>query len=293
MVGELAGLGCAPLWAIATILIKTQTDKLEVLQINAIRSIFAMAFALVIFPIFGSLDDIYSLSLSTIAFLFISIAIGMVLGDSLYFKGMGIIGVSRAMPMSIIYPVFVLPFSVILVGETLSIMNAAGIFIIIVGLYLIAAPQNRSEEQSKKARKQQWRGIFLVLAASLCWAAGTVILKFAMTKLDPIMAGAIRMPFTTLALFLIIYLRKGTAKVWNHGFRSLAILGLAGILGIGLGGLLFMTGVKYTGPAKTAILSSTAPLFGAPLSMFMLREKLTLKIVLGTILCVAGIWFVV
>ena len=50
------------------------------------------------------------------------------------------------------------------------------------------------------------------------------------------------------------------------------ILALAGILGIGLGGVFFMVGVKDIGAAKTAILSSTAPLFGVPLSMLMLYE---------------------
>lgn len=101
------------------------------------------------------------------------------------------------------------------------------------------------------------------------------------------------MPFMTLVLFVIVYLRKGTVKKRNTGISSLAILSLAGILGIGLGGLLFMVGVKHAGAAKTAILSGTAPLFGAPLSMFILHEKITLRIVLGTILCVIGIWFVI
>jgi len=101
------------------------------------------------------------------------------------------------------------------------------------------------------------------------------------------------MPFMTLVLFVIANLRRSAAKVWNHGLRSLTILALAGILGIGLGGLLFMIGVKNAGAAKTAILSATAPLFGVPLSMLILRERITLKIVLGTILCVVGIWFVI
>ena len=119
------------------------------------------------------------------------------------------------------------------------------------------------------------------------------MLGFAMTGLNSLLAGAIRMPFMTLVLFAIIYFRKGDIRPWSGGLSSFVILSLSGIIGIGFGGVLFMLGVKYAGAARSAILSSTAPLFGVPLSMFMLRERITLKIVLGTILCVTGIWFVI
>jgi DME family drug/metabolite transporter len=221
------------------------------------------------------------------------VIIGLVLGDTLYIKGMGIIGASKALPISITYPIFVLPFSATIIGESLSILTIGGVFITVMGLYLITAPQRGSERASGAMRKRHWWGVSLILAASLCWAVGTMSLRFAMVDLDPILAGAIRMPFMTLVLFAIVNFRRSAAKVWNHGLRSLTILALAGILGIGLGGLLFMVGVKNAGAARTAILSATAPLFGVPLSMLMLRERITLKIVLGTILCVVGIWFVI
>lgn len=120
-----------------------------------------------------------------------------------------------------------------------------------------------------------------------------MLLKFGLEELDPIVASAIRMPFMTLVLLTMISLKKSGSKTWYYGGRSLTILALAGILGIGVGGLLFMMGLEYAGAARTAILSATAPLFGVPLSMLILRERITLKIVAGTILCVIGIWLVI
>jgi DME family drug/metabolite transporter len=288
VIGEIAALGCAPLWAISSILLKSQTDKVDALQINAIRGLFAAAFAVAIFLITGGIDQFSSLPLSAVIYLLLAAIVGFVAGDTLYIKGMGIIGVSRALPMSITYPIFVLPFSVTIGGESLSFLTVAGVFIAAMGLHLITAPQRRSERE-KATQKWHWWGTSLILAASLCWAIGTVLLGFAMTSLSPILAGAIRMPFMALVLFMMVYLRKSTVKVWSQGFSSLAILALAGIMGIGVGGLLFMIGVKHAGAAKTAILSSTAPLFGVPLSMLILHEKITLKIVFGTILCVIGV----
>jgi len=293
LIRELGGLACAPLWAVSTILLKSQTDKLNAMRINAFRGISASAFLLIAAAIFGRMEQLATLSLSAVAYLWLSVLIGLVLGDTLYIKGMGIVGASKSLPISIVYPIFVLPFSMTIGDESLSIMAIVGMFIVVAGLYLITAPERGSEKLSGEARRHYWRGVFFVLGATFCWAVGTMVLNFAMTELDPLLAGAIRMPFMTLVLLAIIYFRKGDIKPWSCGLNSLMILSLSGMLGIGFGGLLFMTGIKYAGPAKTAILSSTAPLFGVPLSAITLRERITLKMALGTVLCVLGIWIVI
>lgn len=293
MIGELGGLACAPLWAISSILLKSQTGKVDALRINALRGIYASAFVIALVPIFGKIDQLRDVSLPGVAYLWTATIVGLVLGDTLYIKGMAIIGVVRALPMSVIYPILVLPFSVFIVGEKLSPLTIVGILLTVVGLYVITAPKRGIEKVSDESRKRYWVGILFTLGALLCWAVGTTILNFGMVKLDPIVASAFRMPFMTLVLLTIVFVRKDTRKAWHPGWRSLSLLGLAGILGIGLGGLFFMIGLKYAGPAKTAILSSTSPLFGIPLSALILREKVTIRIVLGTILCLIGIWFVI
>jgi len=293
LIQELGGLACAPLWAISSVLLKSQSGKYNAMHINAIRGMFASAFTLAMLPIFGNIKSFYDLTFLAVIYLFSSVIIGMIVGDTLFIKSMDIIGVSKALPISIIYPIFVLPFSILFIGETLSIITICGIFITAGGIYFMTAPPRNSEKLGGLNRKLYWKGILFVLGACLCWAAGTIILKFAIANMDPILAGAIRMPFMTLAIFTIIYLQKGNLRPWRYSSKSLTALGVAGILGIGVGGLLFMIGVKYAGPAKTSILSSTAPFFGVPLSMFTLRERITFKIVLGTILCVFGIWLVI
>jgi drug/metabolite transporter (DMT)-like permease len=290
---ELGGLGCAPLWAISSILLKSQTDKVDALRINALRGIFASVFLIAIVPIFGKVDQLWNLSLPALIYLWLSVIIGLVLGDTLYIKGMGIIGVARALPISITYPILVLPFSATIIGEDLPALTIVGVLVTAVGLYFITAPKRNAEREPAASRRRYWWGVFLLLVASLCWAAGTTILNFGMLELDPILAAALRMPFMTLVLFTIVFLKKGSRRTWYPGGRSLMILSLAGTIGIGLGGLLFMAGIKHGGVARTAILSSTAPLFGMPLSVLILHEKVTAKMVLGTVLCVIGIWLVV
>lgn len=293
MLRELGGLACAPLWAISSIMLKSQTGKVDALRINALRSIFASAFLIIVALFSGRLSQLADLPPYAIFYLYFSVVIGMVVGDTLYIKGMGLIGVARALPISITYPIFVLPFSAIIIGESLTALTLIGVFITAIGLCVITAPQKQSEEVSQITRKQYWRGVSFLLIASFCWAIGTITLKFGVAKLDPIVAAAIRMPFMALVLLMIIFVKRDRGKKWYYGPKSLTVLALGGILGIGLGGLFFMLGIKYAGTARTAILSATAPLFGVPLSMIFLHEKITLRIVLGTILCVFGIWLVI
>ncbi len=293
LIGELGGLACAPLWAISTILIKSQTNKVDALRINALRSVFGSIFLIAIFPVFGKIDMLGDLSFSAVAYLWLSVLIGLVLGDTLYIKGMGIVGAARALPISITYPIFVLPFSITIIGEDLSRLTIVGVLIAVAGLYIITAPKRGAKEVPAETRRQYWWGIFLLLAASSLWAISTTILNFSMIELEPIVAAVIRMPFMALALWIIVFLKKDTRKAWYPGRKPLLILALAGILGIGMGGFLFMVGIKYAGPAKTAILSATTPLFGLPLSVVMLRERITLRMVVGTILCIVGIWFAI
>jgi len=53
-------------------------------------------------------------------------------------------------------------------------------------------------------------------------------------------------------------------------------------------GLLLVTGLA--GAGKTASLSATSPLFAAPLAALFLKEPLTRRLILGTLVSAAGVW---
>ena len=67
---------------------------------------------------------------------------------------------------------------------------------------------------------------------------------------------------------------------------------MAGLLGTGLGSVLFIYAVETLGAAETAFLTTSAPLFALPMGVVFLGEHLTARILLGTLVTVAGIWLV-
>ena len=58
-------------------------------------------------------------------------------------------------------------------------------------------------------------------------------------------------------------------------------------------GALWLFGLRYAGAAKAATLSSTAPVFAAPLAVLFLGERLTPQVGVGILLTIAGIWLVI
>ena len=66
----------------------------------------------------------------------------------------------------------------------------------------------------------------------------------------------------------------------------------ARIIGTGIGSVLFIYAVEDIGAAKTAFLTTSAPVFALPMGVLMLNEKLTPRELIGTVATIAGIWLV-
>jgi drug/metabolite transporter (DMT)-like permease len=54
----------------------------------------------------------------------------------------------------------------------------------------------------------------------------------------------------------------------------------------------FIYAVESIGAAKTAFVTTSAPVFALPMGVAFLSEKLTPRVLLGTAITIAGIWLV-
>jgi len=89
--------------------------------------------------------------------------------------------------------------------------------------------------------------------------------------------------------FLVVIGRGHLGELKRIDRQSLWLLLATGILGWGVGAVLYSAAVQLLGPSKTAIIGATSPLFAAPLSWLFLHERPTRYTVLGTVLTVVGI----
>ena len=290
MTGELCAIACAFSWALSSTLLKSQTDKVNVISLAAWRTVPGLFIYLVLLFFSGRANDVLHLPLRALAFLVGSTLLGMGLGDLLYIRSMKLIGLSRAMPLTSTYPFFTLILALLFLGERLSWAIVGGAVLITGGAYLLAFP--RGKIRSSAEAEGDLRGVALALVAAICWAVSTVMLRLGLEGVDIAVASFIRMSVLVVALFALLFQRQEVSRIREYGLRPLGIVFLAGVIGTGLGNFTFLVALQRSGAAKTSILTSTTPLFGVPLSL-VLREKLTSRTLLGTTLAVVGVWLTI
>jgi drug/metabolite transporter (DMT)-like permease len=116
-----------------------------------------------------------------------------------------------------------------------------------------------------------------------------VLLAPGLRGLDNIMVASIRTPALALFCWGMVATRRTWPKLRALAPREWVVLIVGGLIGWGLGSVLFLTSVSMLGATRAAILTSTSPLFALPLSVTFLKEKVNRLIVSGTALTVVGI----
>ena len=298
MSGEVGALLAAACWAVSFTIFTAQTRRLGPLSVNTVRSLFAALFILLLAPFFGSLGELREMSLSTLVALVGSGVLAMGVGDSLFFASLPLMGASRAIPISNgLYPLLALLLAAVWLDEKVTVLILLGTALVIAGVTLLVGESAPSVEGNATggaaaARGRGKKGFFLLVAACVAWAVSTNWLKAGGGDADVVAAATIRVVINGLILLPMAYLWEGKRDLLGNGLRDTVALAVAGIVGIGIGSLLYLFAVQEAGAGKTAVLTSTLPLFALPLAVIFLKEKITPKVLLGTTLCMLGIWLV-
>ncbi len=129
----------------------------------------------------------------------------------------------------------------------------------------------------------------MALATAICWGIATALLKPAVVGTDLVAANLVRMGALAILALGAAGPRRSVSEFKGLKPKNLLMLMAAGVLKNGVGAFLYMLAVQQAGVARTAILSSTSPLFALPLGLLFLKERITMGRVVGTFLCTAGI----
>ena len=287
--GEMYAIAAAATWAMSSVLVRTQTDRVGVLVINFVRCLAAELALVALLPLVGTLGMFAELPWRSVGFLVVAMILGLILGDSLFFKSLGLIGVARATPITNTAPLFTFGLSLIFLQEALTWGIFVGSLLVVSGVTLIAVSRERPGEVGWG--RVRWTGIALAIGASMCWAVGTLVLKVAVADLNPYAAHVLRLAVAVLVLGVLS--GRELPRLGQYGVQSVGMMALAGVVGIGGSGFLYLSAVKYAGAARTASLAGTMPLFAALLSWWVLREQITWRVIMGSVVTVIGIWLIV
>ncbi|HZQ11108.1 MAG TPA: DMT family transporter [Anaerolineae bacterium] len=314
--GILFCLTAAFMWSTSSLLVKAQAATVDTLSFNAFRVVIGAVFFFCLLPFFGGFQLLAQLNPATLLVLSVSVILGFCIGDSIYFWSMTVIGASRAMPISGVYPVFTWLLAIPLLGEQITLPALFGTVLVITALYLLSkehAPEAGEANDMlitppdarippRVSGRLRYLGIAAAIFAALMWSISTTLLRFGIQMQDPVTLydnlqqsvsiGAFRMFVASLVLVPSTQWLKGS-QVWSS-YRGAALpklLALA-IYSTGIGSLFFIMGVALAGAARAALLNSASPVIGVILSWLFLREAVTRRVWAGTALAVIGVWLV-
>ena len=290
LLGILFGLASAFIWATASLAIKAQSDRIDTSSFNAFRMFVGTVFMLVLLPFSGGWTALTQVPPAAATVLAVSSVIGVAMGDTLYFWSMTKIGASRALPISGAYPLFTWALAITLLGETITLEAMLGTVLVLAGVYLISP---RVGSVSRSDARTDRIGIIAALAAAALWAIATMLLKVGLQEGTPVViVNLIRLPVAALATALFTHRQFGL-RVWRgYNWKSLPMLVLLAIYSTGIGMIVWTLTVDYAGAARASLINTAAPLIGVPLSALFLKERVTAKIAVGTLLSVVGIWMI-
>lgn len=289
--GELASLGAALVWAISSLLLKPLSSRFPALALNGLRTLTAAIFFALLLLVVGRASLLGQVPVSSGAALLSGTIIGMAVGESLFLLSLRYLDVSRAYPISMCgYPIVTILLAALFLGAALTLMMALGTALVLGGTFLVVYPRGGF---SLSFSRRERTGLGLVGLTVASWGIATVLIGEGVRGGDILAANVLRLSGVALVLLGLSF--RDWGRFWPHssGLRQTTVGALTGLLSFGIGGWLFLVGLKYAGAGIASVLSAVSPLFLVPMASLFLKERVTRRLLLGVVIAVAGVSVVV
>lgn len=285
MLGAAAALGAAASWALSSVLWRRMGDELSADEMNLAKGLIGSAYLALILAFAGA----HPVALGDFACLGISGALGIALGDSLYFDSLVGLGPRLATLLGALGPILTAILAVLLLGERPSAAAWLGILAAAGGVAWVLLEGRSSAEGG--AGTDWGRGLRQGLLAVLCSALAMVLAKKGVSGTPALEAALIRVGCGAGALLLWGAVR-GRARRWLRAVAAPRRLGRLCLIVLvaTLGGFwLSLVALRLADAWLVGVLLSTTPLLILPMTAAIFGERIRLRAVAGTLVAVAGV----
>ena len=284
--GELASFLASLCWAVSICIFRKNAKGWAAHHLNLFKNTVALlglGGCLVIFPApfpseFWMWRD-----------LIFSGIIGVAVGDTAAFIILEAWGAQVASCAFCLSPPFTALISWLILGETLSGREWVGLVIAVISIIGVVSWGSRSKKS--QVDRVAYSVVLIVACCVICplsQAIGAVLVKRALTQVNPLMGTFIRMFFSSVVLALF------GKKVKNLSWKklkqpSVKAIFIGSFIGACLGIYFGSLGLSLTRAGIAGTLSSTFPLWVIPISHWYLKEKVTRMEIVFTVTAIIGI----
>ncbi|MDD3827573.1 MAG: DMT family transporter [Anaerolineae bacterium] len=297
LMGELAALGGAFLWAVASVIYTRVGRAVGPAEMNLLKNVVALAMlGLTLLFVGQALPDAAG---PAVALLLLSGVVGIGLGDTAYFETLNAVGPRRALLLETLAPPLAALLALVFLGERLHPGAWLGIAVTVVGVTWVIterAPQAGSgtaREAVAVAGGRLRRGLLFGLLAALAQAGGAVLSRAAFLEADvsSLWSAFLRLAAGAVVLGPWLALTRCRVGGWLRQPGAAALGGrlLAAItLGTYLALWLQQVSLKLTLAGVAQTLFATSPLFVLPFAAWQ-GERISLRAALGAGLALGGV----
>jgi len=203
----------------------------------------------------------------------------------LFLKGLKLIEAGRASVIIASNPIFIAVMSALIFRDRMNLLKVSGILVSVTGAATVIT---RGEFLRVFSGGFGWGEIF-IFGCVASWVAYSLLGKAVMTGLSPLVAVTYSSAAGTLCL-LPAAVAEGMFAVPSYAPIAWACVGYLGFFGTVLGFVWYYEGIKAIGPVRAGLFINFVPISAVFLAFLILREPLTLSLLIGAFLVSSGVY---
>jgi drug/metabolite transporter (DMT)-like permease len=288
-IGEFSALLTAMFWTVSALSFESAGKKVGSLSVNFIRLIIGFALISIYTLITRGMLLPLDASGSTWIWLILSGLIGFVIGDLFLFQAYIEIGSRISMlVMSFVPPITAL-ISFIVFEEKLTRTNLIGMGITILGIAIVVL--KKKEGEGKVQFSHPVKGLIFAFMGALGQAFGTILSKLGMKDYNPFAATQIRIiaGIFGFAILLLVMKKYSNLLIAVKNTSALKRISLGALFGPFLGVSFSLLAIQHTTAGVAATITAIVPVLIIPPAIILLKEKITAKEMLGSIITIIGV----
>jgi len=287
--GEFYALMCAVVWSVAVIFLKRSGETVPPFALNLFR--VGVSCVLLVATLYAAGQGLaLDVPLKDYLILIASGVIGVALADTMFHKGLNVVGAGVTAIIDCLYSPLVVAFAFVLLGERLSASHLLGITLIIGGVLLAS----RIEPPAGLDRAVMTRGVLWAVGSMFALSIGVVMAKPVLEHSPLLWATTVRQ-LGALAVMVPVALVSSRRGEYLRAFkprRDWRFTLPGTVLGSYLALIFWLAGMKYTEAGTAAILNQTSTIFVLIFATLFLREAFSRRKFAAAALAVLGILFV-
>ena len=218
-----------------------------------------------------------------------------ILGRISAYTGIRLIGANRTVPIFSSSILIAALLGVFWLGEPLTVSLVLAVLLVVGGIIFISTTGNSKTGQSGMSEGSLVKGVFITLAAAVCWGISPALVKIGLKEVgSPLLATFVSYTAASIVMGFSLFHPTNNEKLRRLNRASLTPIIIAAIA-VSIAQILRYTALKYSPVSMVEpLVGSANSLLVFPLSFLINREieAFNLKIIMGAIAIVVGVFLI-